>query len=269
MSIPDRTNTKDFLWLNLRELPYFRSLLRAVEASFYQGLDLPAPLLDVGCGDGHFAQVSFDRAIDVGLDPWHGPIQEAGRRGVYRLLTEADGSCMPFPDGYFTSAISNSVLEHIPNVEKVLAETARVLKPGAAFVFCVPNQRFNERLSVASALDRLRLAALSRLYRLFFTRISRHRHLDTPDIWKGRLEQAGFIVEKYWDYFPPRSLAVLEWGHYFGLPALLVRKLFGRWILVPSHWNLALLQHALQPYAQAVACEDGVYTFYITRRARL
>ena len=41
---------KDYLWLHLRELPYFRSLMRAVEASFYAGLDLPSPLLDVGCG---------------------------------------------------------------------------------------------------------------------------------------------------------------------------------------------------------------------------
>ena len=68
---------KDFLFLQLRDLPYFRAFLRAVESSYYQDLPLPAPVYDVGCGDGHFASLTFDQKIDVGLDPWHGPIHEA------------------------------------------------------------------------------------------------------------------------------------------------------------------------------------------------
>ncbi len=175
---------------------------------------------------------------------------------------------MPFPEACFASAISNSVLEHIPEVEKVLAEAARVLKPGAPFVLCVPNQRFNDRLSITRLLEKFRLKPLANLYRAFFTRISRHRHLDGAEVWKVRLEQAGFVVEKWWDYFPPRALAVLEWGHYFGLPALVTRRLFGRWILVPARWNLAWIYRMLQPFAKASVCEDGVYTFYITRRTQ-
>ena len=35
---------------------------------------------------------------------------------------------MPFADGYFASAISNSVLEHIPQVQAVLADLRRVLQ---------------------------------------------------------------------------------------------------------------------------------------------
>jgi SAM-dependent methyltransferase len=149
-----------------------------------------------------------------------------------------------------------------------LGETARVLKPGALFVFCVPNHRFNDRLSIARFLDRLRLPALAKLYRDFFSYIARHRHLDSPEIWKGRLESAGFVVERWWHYFPPKALVVLEWGHYFGLPSLLTRKLTGRWILVPRYWNLKLIYHLLRPYAEAVARDDGVCTFYIARRTR-
>ena len=62
-------HAKDFLWLNIRDLPYFRSLLRAVEAQFYEEIDLSAPTLDVGCGEGHFASLIFDRKIEGGLDP--------------------------------------------------------------------------------------------------------------------------------------------------------------------------------------------------------
>lgn len=264
--MPNKNHSKDYLWLNLCELPYFRSLLRAVEAQFYQGLELPAPLLDIGCGDGHFAQVTFERTLEVGLDPWHGPIHEAGKRQVYGLLTEADGGRMPYPDAFFASAISNSVLEHIPEVEKVLAETRRVLKPGAPFVFCVPNHRLNDSLSINRLLEKMGLKGLAAGYRRFFTRISRHSHMDDSQVWQARLEQAGFSLEKCWDYFPPRSLAVLEWGHYLGLPAWIVRQLFRRWILVPTRWNLGWIERLLQPYNQAIASPDGVYSFYIARR---
>jgi SAM-dependent methyltransferase len=257
---------KDFLYTHLRDLPYFRALLRAVESTYYQELDLPGPILDLGCGDGNFAQLTFAQRIDVGIDPWHAPIQEAGRRGVYSLLVEADGSATPFADDHFSSAFSNSVLEHIPQIEAVLAETARVMKPGAPFYFCVPNQNFLPTLSVARFLDRIGLKSLAEVYRLFFNRISRHEHCDNPVTWQARLEKAGFTLERWWHYFSPASLHVLEWGHYFGLPALLSRKLFGRWIIAPYRWNLAPIYSYLRKYADPAPCVDGSYTFYIARR---
>ena len=258
---------KDYLWLHLRDLPYFRAILRAIEARFYRDIDLPAPTLDIGCGDGHFASLTFDRPLEVGLDPWWGPIREAGGRAAYRLLTRADGGQMPFPRGYFSSAVSNSVLEHIPHLEQVLREAARVLKPGAPFIFCGPNHRFLDHLSIAGLLDRIGLHRPASSYRLFFNRISRHYHSDSPEVWQARLDQAGFEVVRYWHYFPPKALQTLEWGHYLGLPSLVTRKLTGKWILVPTHWNLAPVERLVRPlYAADPVCADGVCTFYITRR---
>jgi SAM-dependent methyltransferase len=258
---------KDYLWLHLRDLPYFRAILRAIEARFYQDIDLPAPTLDIGCGDGHFASLTFDRPLEVGLDPWWDPILEASHRTAYRLLTRADGGRMPFSDGYFSSAVSNSVLEHIPHLEVVLSEAARVLKPGAPFIFCGPNHRFLDHLSIASALDRFGLHKPASIYRAFFNRISRHYHSDSPEVWQARLDQAGFEVIRYWNYFPPKALQTLEWGHYLGLPSLVARKLTGKWVLVPQHWNLAPVETLLRPlYAADPVCADGVCTFYIARR---
>jgi SAM-dependent methyltransferase len=174
---------------------------------------------------------------------------------------------MPFPTGSFASAFSNSVLEHIPDVEPVLIETARVLRPGAPFVFCVPNHNFDPNLSAAQRLERLGLSSMAAGYRRFFDRIARHAHLDPPAVWQSRLEQAGFELLRWWHYFSPQALHALEWGHYFGLPSLVARKLFGRWILAPTRWNLALTQRLLQPYYdEPVDLEDGVCTFYIARR---
>jgi len=38
---------KDHLWPQIASLPYFRGLLRAVEARFYENIELPAPTLDL------------------------------------------------------------------------------------------------------------------------------------------------------------------------------------------------------------------------------
>lgn len=249
---------KDFLFLQLRDLPYFRAFLRAIESSYYQDLDLPAPTLDVGCGDGHFASLTFDRKIDVGLDPWHDPIHEAKGHRSYASLVEADGARAPFPDGYFASAFSNSVLEHIPHVDAVLAETARLLKSGAPFYFCVPNRRYLSELSLARVLGTR--------YIEWFRRISRVHHADTPEMWKGRLEKAGFELVRWWDYFSPAAMRVLEWGHYFGLPSLVARVLTGRWIIVPARWNLWLTERLVRKYASPAPVENGTFTFYIARK---
>ena len=249
---------KDYLWLHLCELPYFRALVRAVEASFYQSLDLPGPTLDVGCGDGHFASLTFDRPIEVGLDPWTAPIHEAASRRCYRLLVQADGGRAPFPAGYFASAFSNSVLEHILHIDAVLQETGRVLRTGAPFYFCVPNERYLTELALGSVLGRR--------YTDWFRRISRVEHADGVEAWQSRLERAGFRLEKFWHYFSPSAMRVLEWGHYFGLPALVSRKLTGRWILAPTRWNLWLTERFVRGYASPEPVEDGTFTFYVARK---
>lgn len=258
---------KDFLWLHLRELPYFRSLVRANEARFYQGLDLPRPVLDIGSGDGHFASVTFDQALDVGIDPWSGPTYKASRTGKYRLLTLGEGGKMPFANASFGSAISNSVLEHIPEVDAVLLEAARVLKPQAPFVFSVPNHQFLPGLSIGNTLDRLSLKSMGNTYRRFFNRISRHVNCDSPATWEERLYRTGFLVEGWWNYVPPAGLHVVEWGHYFGLPSLIIHALTRRWILVSQPWNLSYARSLTEPhYGEKAISPEGVYTFYIARR---
>ena len=265
--IPPQVTGKDFLFLHVRDLPYFRAFLRAVESRFYQDIDLPAPTLDVGCGDGHFAQLTFDRKLDVGLDPWTAPIQEAGTRKVYNLLTEADGAAMPYPDAYFASALSNSVLEHIPQLDAVLVETARVLKPGAPFVFCVPNHNFLPNLSLARFFDVVGLKGFAMAYRDFFNHISRHVTCENPEQWARRLAAAGFKVDIYWHYFSPAALATLEWGHYFGLPSWLIHFATGRWQVVSDRWNFVLTMAFLRKYYnEPIPQEKGAYTFYITHK---
>jgi SAM-dependent methyltransferase len=258
---------KDYLWLQMKDMPYFRAVLRAVECRFYQDYSLDAPTLDLGCGDGHFGTVAFDRPLDVGIDPWTAPVFEAAKRGGYRVTIQGSGDRLPFPDAFFGSAVSNSVLEHIPDLDSVITEVSRVMKPGALFLFCVPNHQFLANLSVSNGLDRIGLHGLADAYRRFFNRISRHHHCDTPEVWQARLEPVGFRIEKWWHYFSPQSLHVLEWGHYLGLPTWITHALFKRWILVQTHWNLALTRKIVEPaYNEAWEQARGAYTFYVVRK---
>ncbi|MGA2111235.1 MAG: class I SAM-dependent methyltransferase [Anaerolineales bacterium] len=255
------------LWNHLLDLPYFRALLRAVEDGFYQGLTLPEPTLDIGCGDGHFASVAFSRRIDVGLDPSFLVLPEAKRRGGYRLVVQGDGMRIPFPTAWFASAMSNSVLEHIPRVDEVVVEIGRVLKPGAPFVFCVPNPRYLSYLSVARILAAVGLQRAAGYYRDWFRRMSRTYNLDEAEGWRARLDRAGLVLESSWDYFSESSLRTLEWGHYLGLPCLVARKLTGRWILWKSKINLALTWRLVSPHFHEATPAQGAYTFYVARRA--
>jgi len=261
--------TKDYLWLHLRELPYFRALLRAVEARLYKNLELPTPVLDIGCGDGHFAGIAFEHRIQTGIDNSLGSLREAKSRKSYKALVQGRADILPFTQEHFASAVSNSVLEHIPDVETVLSEISRVLKPDALFIFCVPNHTFLSKLSIARLFDRTGFPFLAEKYRQFFNKISRHIHCDSPSKWEERLKNAGFVLEEHFHYFSPRAFKVMEWGHYFGLPCLIIRFITRKWILAPYRWNLFLTEKYIRPYYEEVtAKERGVYTFYKARKMK-
>ncbi|HID54325.1 MAG TPA: SAM-dependent methyltransferase, partial [Anaerolineae bacterium] len=189
----------DLLQRQLKSIPAFRAVLRAVEARFYYSIDLPRPILDVGCGDGHFSQMIFQEPVDVGIDPWWNPLQKSRHSGMYRVLAQAMGDKMPLPSHTFGSAFSNSVLEHIPDIQPVLEDVSRVLQPGAPFVMTMPSQYFTEWLGGAAAFERLGLSGMADQYRRFFNGISRHAHTEPPEVWAEWLANAGFAVER-WQY---------------------------------------------------------------------
>jgi SAM-dependent methyltransferase len=158
------------------------------------------------------------------------------------------------------------VLEHIPDLEPVLAEVMRVLTPGGSFVFCVPSDYFLSFLSIARALRRVGASGPAQSYEAFFNRISRHRHCDDPATWQARLDAAGLRLVRHWYYFSQGALVTLEWGHYFGLPSLITKKLLGRWILSPTRANLWLTDRQVRRYYDEPLPERGAYLFFIAEK---
>ena len=55
-----------------------------------------------------------------------------------RLLADADA--LPLPDSSVQLVTANMVVEHLANPARVFGEVARVLAPGACFVFSTPNR---------------------------------------------------------------------------------------------------------------------------------
>lgn len=250
----------DYLWTQLRELPYFRALLRAVEARQYRGLPMRAPVLDIGSGDGLFARQAFVRKLDVGVDPFYSPTYGSVFGDAYRALAIAEGGDLPFRDATFNTIISNSVLEHIPDIEPVIAEAFRVLRPGGHLLFCSPSDHFARWLLGAKVLGDA--------YRRWFNRISRHHHTDGPATWTARLERHGFTVERAWYYFSPKALRTLELGHFFGVPNLVWKKLVDKWEIWPSPRNpwLRLLDRALRPIYDEPLPVVGAMVFCVARK---
>lgn len=261
------SSTDDLLWQHLKSLPAFRALLRSVEARYFRCLELKEPVLDIGCGDGHFAHYASDRPLTVGVDPWWGPLKKARRASAHQLVMQGLGNKLPFSDGIFATIISNSVLEHIEEVQPVLTEARRVLQADGRLIITMPSHFFTQQLGGAMLLERLRFHRLANTYRLSFNKIARHAHTDPPEVWAERLAAAGFVIQRWQYYFSKSALHQLELGHVQGLPSALIHALTGSWVVAPWRSNLFLTERWLRPYYDEKAPSDGTMILITAGRA--
>jgi SAM-dependent methyltransferase len=191
--------SRDFLKAYLAEAPLALAILRAVECRELAECELDPPILDLGCGDGLTARILWGESadwIDAGLDLSLSGLLAAKGRGMYRCLTCADLTHIPFADHVFGAVLSNCVLEHVPDLAAGLREIARVLKPGGRLVFTVPTARCAQQLTGAALLRGLRLQGLAQRYAAAYDRRFGQVHLYDVPAWKGLLAQSGLrLVE--------------------------------------------------------------------------
>ena len=272
---PRRARTRsDDPWSIVREhlstVPVHRALIRSAEARLFIQTELFHPLLDLGCGDGHFASVVFEEPVDVGIDTDPHQVAEAAQRGVYRLALVANGARLPFASESFASVMSNCVVEHIPDVEAVLEEVSRVLWPGGRFAFSVPSPKFAELLLGSTVLRRLGRTGQAQAYGRWFNRLSRHYHCDGPDVWGERLAGAGLVLDEASYYLTPPAHRFFDASHYYGAPTLLTRRLVGRWVLWPGkvrYWPPERwLTSRLVDFASQIRLSDGAYIFLVAHK---
>ena len=258
---------EEILRAHLREMPLHRVIMRTIEAGILAEVPFPRPILDIGCGDGHFGSVIFPQGADVGLDPGIADLSEAVHRGVYRLLVSADSGAMPFPTAWFGSVVSNCVFEHIPDIDATVKEIARVLRPGGTFACTVVGEHFSEFLTSARAWRRVGLARAHRAYLDWFNRKSVHHRFDSPPVWKERFERVGLEVLRWRYYLSPAAARAFHRSHYASLPHLAARKLTGRWVPVPAAMDNAFWVRRLSRYTgEAEPPAGSCIAFVCTRR---
>jgi SAM-dependent methyltransferase len=100
------------------------------------------PCLDLGCGSGHYFGVltATGRTV-VGLDRSADQLRIA--RGRSRRVVQADGAALPFAGGSFLAVAAMWISTDVDDFAAVLAEAARVLRPGGVFVFYGAHPCFN------------------------------------------------------------------------------------------------------------------------------
>ena len=107
-----------------------KKLLKAVDkySNYMSGV-----MMDFGCGSKPYKSL-FVVDNYVGVDfQGEGHSHENEQIDVFY-----DGKKLPFPDNHFDSVFSTEVFEHIFNLEEILLEVKRVMKPGGKILVTCP-----------------------------------------------------------------------------------------------------------------------------------
>ena len=230
----------DFVAAYTARAPLALAFERILECKLLAAETIEPPILDLGCGDGLFASVLFDQSIDTGIDPNIRELDHAAKLGIYRELICCYGDVIPKPSDHYQTVISNSVLEHIVDLEPVLREAFRILAPGGAFYFTVPADNFEVWTVGNLVLSGLGLRKMAARYRSRFNRFWKHHHAYSDAQWELVVTKNGFHVKEVSRYDAPRVAVLNDCLIPFAVPALLLKKLTNRWVLSPG-WRKLLL----------------------------
>lgn len=125
------------------------------------GAEPGATFLDAGCGTGFNAVRLARRGFRVHGVDFAPPVLAEARGNVARAevdervsLSQANVLALPFDDRSFRYVLCWGVLMHIPEVERAIAELARVLAPGGRLIVGEGNMHSPDELGLR-LLDRL------------------------------------------------------------------------------------------------------------------
>ena len=116
-------------------------------------------VVDLGCGPGNlYATVGGSPKMLIGVDISSGALKMAQEVGYTPLL--ADAHNLPLADGCADLVVANATVHHCDDMAKVLAEAARLVKPGGLLV--------TDKDAQSTALNLSGLGLFLREIRFFF-----------------------------------------------------------------------------------------------------
>jgi SAM-dependent methyltransferase len=113
--------------------PFFFIRLSLLKAIKRHSFKLKGNLLDFGCGRKPY-QTLFNVESYIGVD-----VEVSGHNHAKEAIdVYYDGRKLPFEDHAFDSIFSSETFEHVFNLEEMIPELYRVLKPGGQMLITVP-----------------------------------------------------------------------------------------------------------------------------------
>jgi ubiquinone/menaquinone biosynthesis C-methylase UbiE len=162
-----------------------------------------ATVLDFGGGTGAISSALARQGFQMTVCDLSEGMLSAGNelyssQGIDWVLLPQEWKRLPFADRQFDAVIASSVFEYLDNVEDVLAECGRVLRPGGKLIFSVPNPRHGmrrlERILRPLAILANKIPFVSSLPKignyLRYLRLSRSRFSEVQ--WQKKAAKAGF-----------------------------------------------------------------------------
>jgi SAM-dependent methyltransferase len=148
---------------------------------FVRALGPVGRALDVGCGDGRLTRELAAEELTC-ADVSGVALERAQTRLPRARLVAIDPDApLPLEDAYFDLVLCTETLEHVRDVQLLLSEIRRVLRPGGRLAISTPaHGRFTG------------LAILARGFERHFDPLSPHLRFLTPRSLHGLLDALGF-----------------------------------------------------------------------------
>jgi phosphatidylethanolamine/phosphatidyl-N-methylethanolamine N-methyltransferase len=137
---PDDVRNTYRRWAPVYDATFGRLLSASVKQTVARTNELSGKLLEVGVGTGlslpHYCPQLSVTGIDLSVDM----LARARKRvqmqggGNIRALLEMDATALAFPNAHFDVCVAMYVLTVVPEPQKVIAELARVTKPGGTIL---------------------------------------------------------------------------------------------------------------------------------------
>lgn len=117
-------------------------------------------VLDLGCAGGFMSEALTNSGSRVtGIDPAAKAIgaarSRARQQGQDIRYDVGVGETLPYDNASFDAVVCVDVLEHVNDVEAVLSEVARVLKPGGIFFYDTINRNPVSRMITITVAEQL------------------------------------------------------------------------------------------------------------------
>ncbi|OSZ82626.1 hypothetical protein CAP35_04995 [Chitinophagaceae bacterium IBVUCB1] len=124
----------DIKWYHAFSNPFF-----FIRNGLYKAINSLAPMLqgnvlDFGCGSKPYKKLFTNASSYIGLD-----IETSGHSHRNEQIdVYYDGKTIPFADNHFDHVFATEVFEHVFNIDEILPEIRRVVKPGGYLLITCP-----------------------------------------------------------------------------------------------------------------------------------